>query len=254
MNGNLLWISTLSSILFIGCTGSPSNYNTSYPAAKPITFNGSANNAQPSIFTNSNNAGVTGSSSTIPNIAVQPAITAGTATVNPAHGQPGHRCDLAVGAPLTAAAMPVQQTTPVAPAQTLPVATTPAATVNPTVKSNPAHGQPGHRCDIAVGAPLNSPAIKAQPTATVTPTATSTLAKPANTAGATGKLNPAHGQPGHRCDIAVGAPLASAAKQTPTAPAVKQTSATQEAAPVGQEISSPGQLFPSLPKPADPER
>jgi len=30
------------------------------------------------------------------------------------------------------------------------------------VALNPAHGQPGHRCDIAVGAPLNS-APAAQP-------------------------------------------------------------------------------------------
>src|SRR5690554_5999803 len=28
-----------------------------------------------------------------------------------------------------------------------------------------------------------------------------------NTSAASGALNPAHGQPGHRCDIAVGAPL-----------------------------------------------
>lgn len=51
---------------------------------------------------------------------------------------------------------------------------------------NPPHGEPGHRCDIAVGAPLggNNP---------MNNTATN--------------LNPPHGQPGHRCDIAVGAPL-----------------------------------------------
>ncbi|MDG3581548.1 MULTISPECIES: hypothetical protein [Galbibacter] len=53
---------------------------------------------------------------------------------------------------------------------------------------NPAHGQPGHRCDIAVGAPLTSP----QGGAMLNTSAT---------------LNPAHGQPGHRCDVAVGAPL-----------------------------------------------
>ena len=33
---------------------------------------------------------------------------------------------------------------------------------------NPAHGAPGHRCDISVGAPLNSPAPEAkQPAAPV---------------------------------------------------------------------------------------
>jgi hypothetical protein len=84
---------------------------------------------------------------------------------------------------------------------------------------NPAHGQPGHRCDIAVGAPLSSaPAAKpsapvttpiAAPTSSpapmqITPSATTTPSTPA-APGA--KLNPAHGQPGHDCAIAVGAPL-----------------------------------------------
>jgi hypothetical protein len=90
---------------------------------------------------------------------------------------------------------------------------------------NPAHGQPGHRCDIAVGAPLNSPA--AATTATTTPTTTApstatTIPKPVtiNPQPAAQKvapgMNPAHGQPGHRCDIAVGAPLNSPAAATTT--------------------------------------
>lgn len=62
---------------------------------------------------------------------------------------------------------------------------TPEKSLENEVALNPAHGQPGHRCDIAVGQPLNS-----QP-------------KPQNNA----KVNPPHGQPGHRCDLAVGAPL-----------------------------------------------
>lgn len=75
---------------------------------------------------------------------------------------------------------------------------------------NPAHGAPGHRCDIAVGAPLNSPSAQtatAQPTTTATQQApTSTAAVPAvNEKGQ--KLNPAHGMPGHKCEIEVGAPL-----------------------------------------------
>lgn len=91
---------------------------------------------------------------------------------------------------------------------------------------NPPHGQPNHRCDIAVGAPLNSPAAKT--TAQTTPAATITKATPSQTiqidnsqnnnatpailnpatATATAPgMNPPHGQEGHRCDIAVGAPL-----------------------------------------------
>jgi hypothetical protein len=65
---------------------------------------------------------------------------------------------------------------------------------------NPPHGQPGHRCDIAVGAPLNSKPT--QPTAT---TATTNQAIQKVAPG----MNPPHGEPGHRCDIAVGAPLDS---------------------------------------------
>ena len=90
-------------------------------------------------------------------------------------------------------------------------ATIQALPVNNNGKMNPAHGQPGHRCDIAVGAPLNS-----KPAGTVTTTSTnpavSTNAnintQPAAQPVAPG-MNPAHGQPGHRCDISVGAPLNS---------------------------------------------
>jgi hypothetical protein len=77
---------------------------------------------------------------------------------------------------------------------------------------NPAHGQPNHRCDIAVGAPLNSPVVPAKsnpvvqqqnnavPTTTVTPNTAVTTPTPEG-------MNPPHGQDKHRCDIAVGAPL-----------------------------------------------
>lgn len=92
---------------------------------------------------------------------------------------------------------------------------------------NPPHGQPGHRCDIAVGAPLSSPAKTAQtpqmksstitsngqvtPGAPVKVTttnnnpATPTLLQPQQDTPP--GMNPPHGQPGHRCEIAVGAPL-----------------------------------------------
>ncbi|GAA4318524.1 hypothetical protein [Flaviaesturariibacter amylovorans] len=84
---------------------------------------------------------------------------------------------------------------------------------------NPAHGQPGHRCDIAVGAPLSSPAAAAPQPVTITPPAggaTPTVvaqpstARPATAAPAKGaRLNPAHGQPGHDCAVPVGQPLKS---------------------------------------------
>lgn len=65
---------------------------------------------------------------------------------------------------------------------------------------NPAHGQPGHRCDVKVGAPLNG----------AVPTNTPSVFEPVNQAAVVTNsptLNPAHGQPGHRCDVPVGSPL-----------------------------------------------
>lgn len=81
---------------------------------------------------------------------------------------------------------------------------------------NPAHGQSGHRCDIPVGAPLNSPVAttpatlqqnKPAPAATVTTTTAPTVATTAPTTPTPEGMNPPHGQENHRCDIAVGAPL-----------------------------------------------
>jgi hypothetical protein len=83
---------------------------------------------------------------------------------------------------------------------------------------NPAHGQPGHRCDIAVGAPLNSPVatakntpptqqITSQQSQSVTTNPANTATSPVVTTPTPEGMNPPHGQTNHRCDIAVGAPL-----------------------------------------------
>jgi hypothetical protein len=134
--------------------------------------------------------------------------------LNPKHGAPGHRCDIPVGAPLNS---PVGNTKPAITMPSLPlnantptVNTTPAPAVSlpqSTVagKLNPKHGEPGHRCDIPVGAPLNSPPAATNPVANVNPKPAATLPQQAAPAGL--KINPKHGEPGHRCDIAVGAPL-----------------------------------------------
>lgn len=74
---------------------------------------------------------------------------------------------------------------------------------------NPAHGQPYHRCEIAVGAPIDS-APAQQNAAQQTPSILSPTIAPAPQAQAIGPkpaMNPAHGEPHHRCDLAVGAPL-----------------------------------------------
>lgn len=150
-----------------------------------------------------------------------PSVVAG---INPPHGQPNHRCDIAVGAPLnsqpngtaTATAQPnqvqmqsqVQTITQSAPAKTV------------TAKGmNPPHGQPNHRCDIPVGAPLNSkPAATTATTSapssgevskniTVQPPVPALLSTSTTNTETPEGMNPPHGQAGHRCDIAVGAPL-----------------------------------------------
>lgn len=86
-----------------------------------------------------------------PPVPVAQPVAVSAKGLNPAHGQPGHRCDIAVGAPLNSA--------PVAPVAVKPPVqqvTTPQAPVKTAPGMNPPHGQPGHRCDISVGAPLNS--------------------------------------------------------------------------------------------------
>jgi hypothetical protein len=136
------------------------------------------------------------------NSLIQPSGSNDAGPLNPEHGKPGHRCDIAVGAPLNSAApKPITEV---------------ASTAYAASGKNPAHGQPGHRCDIAVGAPLNS---------APTTSANSIVAAKASTPNssqvtATG-LNPAHGQPGHRCDIAVGAPLNSPKNSTTATTAPK---------------------------------
>lgn len=155
-------------------------------------------------------------------------------TLNPPHGQPGHRCDIAVGAPLpndgNVVAQAQSQAHPVSQGEAMPVVSggmpqqvvqvqQPQAQqsyVGPKgEKLNPPHGQPGHRCDIPVGAPLNSkPAAQpaaAQPQVTQQQIVIDPQQAQQHTGttepGFSGKPNPPHGQPGHRCDIAVGATL-----------------------------------------------
>ena len=82
---------------------------------------------------------------------------------------------------------------------------------------NPPHGQPKHRCDIPVGAPLNSPVAKTATAPKTTVVTTPAVANGSNVppllattpeaAPTPEGMNPPHGQPKHRCDIAVGAPL-----------------------------------------------
>ncbi|GGG44830.1 hypothetical protein GCM10007332_02890 [Epilithonimonas arachidiradicis] len=81
---------------------------------------------------------------------------------------------------------------------------------------NPPHGQPYHRCEIAVGAPIDSaPTQNVAPQQAApsilnpnpAPAVSATPAAPVQAFGPKPALNPAHGEPHHRCDLAVGAPL-----------------------------------------------
>lgn len=64
---------------------------------------------------------------------------------------------------------------------------------------NPAHGQPGHRCDIPVGAPLNQ--------TTTQEASRENSQSPVRLRKAAPKINPPHGEPGHDCSVPIGAEL-----------------------------------------------
>lgn len=98
-------------------------------------------------------------------VQTQPAQPVATGSLNPAHGQPGHRCDINVGAPLNSKPPALPNANPATTISTAPPAN---AAVQKTLPGmNPPHGEPGHRCDIGVGAPLNSkPAPAANPVVT----------------------------------------------------------------------------------------
>lgn len=84
--------------------------------------------------------------------------------LNPPHGEPFHRCDIEVGAPIDSQPKPVapqmtQQNVPSTNFDTnpIPATTQPSVTtqdLGPKPALNPPHGEPHHRCDLQVGAPL----------------------------------------------------------------------------------------------------
>lgn len=150
--------------------------------------------------------------SVAPELAAAPAAAQAVA-LNPPHGQPGHDCAVAVGAPLTGAtagltSAPARISTP----PTVTPLSGPIPKFNAALNINPAHGQPGHDCSVAVGAPLPSSTARTTSTPaaiTTTPVIANPLVSPTPQFNANVKLNPAHGQPGHDCAVAVGAPLPS---------------------------------------------
>lgn len=213
----------------ISCGSSSTEESVSPTITSPVTT--------PTNTTPVMSKGDTGTSPKAPIINTASQAITNSAGLNPAHGQPGHRCDIAVGAPLNS--LPIQSTSANNNQPSTITSTTPSQTIstsNPASISatkvapgmNPAHGQPGHRCDIAVGAPLNSK--PSQTTVSNTPSPSNLKSSieqvsplaPSKTqpvAVAPG-MNPSHGQPGHRCDIAVGSPLNSKPAENTTSPAI----------------------------------
>ncbi len=164
-----------------------------------------------------------------------------SATANPPHGQPGHVCGTTPTAATNTTAAPQNMQTINNAAPQMKITPQQTSNIKPVVatntgggKLNPAHGQPGHRCDIAAGAPLNSAPQKTTtpkvvnantttaPTQTIVNPGTMPALQPTqavqNTEATNGtpalisngggaKLNPEHGKPGHDCKVAVGQPL-----------------------------------------------
>ena len=99
---------------------------------------------------------------TVPTLAQPtPTVTAGSSTTvsdpNPPHGEPGHRCEIAVGASLSTAP-PAGTPAPAPGTPTInatPMNIPPAGAPTQTPPGmNPPHGQPGHVCEVPVGSPL----------------------------------------------------------------------------------------------------
>jgi hypothetical protein len=106
-----------------------------------------------------------------PTVAVAKNSPTGKPALNPAHGEPFHRCDIQVGAPIDSApqqnaapvAAPQMQsnntsfnTNPISPSMSAPASTAVSAPqpTGPKPALNPAHGEPWHKCELQVGAPL----------------------------------------------------------------------------------------------------
>ncbi len=105
-------------------------------------------------------------------------------------------------------ATPAAPTTAVTPA---PVEAQ-AASAGTVSDPNPPHGEPGHRCEIPVGASLSGTPPSSGPVDQMSTSQQITMpqmgAQPAAATGSTPPgINPPHGEPGHDCAVPVGSPL-----------------------------------------------
>ena len=164
------------SLVFAACnTGSEKTENLETSAAMPETETSLPQEPPATIQVSDDTSQVQVQSQPIQiePMSAPPAGAKTAAGMNPPHGEPGHRCDIAVGAPLnsapgTATGQPVQMQQSPAPAASSPVfnapshpiqsapqpAAAPAGGSATAAGMNPPHGEPGHDCTIPVGAPL----------------------------------------------------------------------------------------------------
>ncbi|MDB5202161.1 MAG: hypothetical protein JWQ27_1570 [Ferruginibacter sp.] len=142
---HLFWKTLIVAATISACNSNQPDHDDSIiPAAKA---------EQPMTILKDSASSTTASPAVLPNPVPDKSLTA---ALNPAHGLPGHRCDIQVGAPLNSAPNPAANTGKTAPM------TAPApmpATMQPSSgagKINPPHGQPGHDCSVGVGQPLKN--------------------------------------------------------------------------------------------------
>lgn len=111
---------------------------------------------------------------------------------------------------------PAATTAPAAPTTTITSAPmdaqAPSASTGTVSDPNPPHGEPGHRCEIPVGASLSGTPPSSGPVDQMPTTQAITMpqmsAQPAAGASSTPPgMNPPHGEPGHDCAVPVGSPL-----------------------------------------------
>lgn len=168
-------ITSFTLLLFISCSPArqDSGQTQQVPALPPAQQQPSSVNNEPAQSVQTESTAQT------------PAETENSEEVmlNPPHGEPFHRCDIPVGAPLNSAPANTTRQTTSDPVQ----ATAPrSANTAPNVMNNPT-------------APTIENALRMNPSQARNTTQANTGTKP--------RLNPPHGQPWHRCDIAVGSPL-----------------------------------------------
>jgi hypothetical protein len=204
-NSGVTYLLALGIILISSCN----NSNKPDPEFDPGKIKYSPDNTQ--SFTNTVQPG-NKNTPVIINNTTRSSQNTTAAGLNPEHGKPGHRCDIAVGAPLNSAPnnSTIQQNNIVQQNNSVQLNNPVAATQTNATGLNPEHGKPGHRCDIAVGAPLNSKPVK--PAAGQNNQVVTTTQKTITAPG----MNPPHGEPGHRCDIGVGTPLSQPVKSNPS--------------------------------------